>query len=314
MWRRMVLGGVLALAACASAGRPDGPEGDDDEVPPPGGDADAAVIPPPPSGADAEVEPVPEPDAATPGFTPDAAVPPPPPPQPDAGLTPGGVVYAHSASELYRVDPVTLEVQLVGPLLWPADIAVDWLTDLAVDADGDLVGISFTRVYDVDPATGVCTKLADLTGSFNGLSFVPAGVLDPGAETLVAAAVDGTLWRLEAATGVATAIGAYGAGLGSSGDTVSVAGFGTVATVKNGPSPTDWLATVDPATGAATLVGDTGVTDIWGLGYWGGQVYGFTATNQFVVIDVATGVATVVETGAVTWWGAGVTTAAPSSM
>jgi hypothetical protein len=104
--------------------------------------------------------------------------------------------------------------------------------------------------------------------------------------------------------------GAYGGQMISSGDIVSVVGFGTVATVKNG-SENDYLARIDEATGAGTIIGATNYTDIWGIGFWRNQVYGFVATNQFVLIDVNTGAANFVSLGPENWAGAGVTTRAP---
>ena len=67
-------------------------------------------------------------------------------------------------------------------------------------------------------------------------------------------------------TGASTQFGAYGGDLTSSGDLVSVAGFGTVATVKHGTTGHDFLARIDPNTGTATIIGDTGFQDIWGVG------------------------------------------------
>src|SRR5262249_51081100 len=116
---------------------------------------------------------------------------------------------------------------------------------------------------------------------------------------------------LESHTGASTAIGNYGGGLTSSGDVVSVSGFGTVATVKTTTGQGDYLATVDTLSGKAKTVGATGIGDIWGLAFWKDKIFGFTNTNQFVLIDPKTGNAQVVQTGNVAWWGAGVTTLAP---
>ena len=133
-----------------------------------------------------------------------------------------------------------------------------------------------------------------------------------GDEILVGTGLGGTLWQIDP-TGVAapTQLGAYGGQMISSGDIVSVTGFGTVATVKNG-SELDYLARIDETTGVGTVIGPTGFADIWGIGYWRDKVFGFVATNQFVVIDVHTGDATYISTGPENWAGAGVTTRAPT--
>src|SRR3972149_3519382 len=64
------------------------------------------------------------------------------PNRPDRAPPPeNAAVYAHSASELYRVDPDTFAVTLVGPFQWPS--VADQMTDIAIDKDGNMVGISF---------------------------------------------------------------------------------------------------------------------------------------------------------------------------
>ena len=231
---------------------------------------------------------------------------------PPSGTPPAKAkVYAHSDAELFEIDPDDLDVRSVGAFEWPDD-GYESMTDIAINKAGTMVGISFDKVYVVNPATAKTTLLADLDRSFNGMSFVPAQEIDgTGAEVLVAAALDGAFYRLEPTTGQSTPVGNYGNSMGSSGDIVSVAGFGTVATVTRPGQANDWLVRVNPNSGAATPIGDTGYAGIWGLGFWKSKVYGFTDSNQFVLIDVNTGAATPVETGSVSWWGAGVTTAAP---
>ena len=225
----------------------------------------------------------------------------------EGGADGADAVYAHSDSTLYRLDPQTLGVTQVAPFEWPDPQLPDVMTDLAINEDGLLVGISFTAVYTVDAESARCTKLADLDREFNGLSFVQDG----SDERLLATAIDGSVYQLDPQTGMSTSIGSFGNDLGSSGDLVSVEGFGTVATAKSMDSWNDLLVRIDPQTGAATPIGDTGVVDIWGLGFWANRVYGFTGWNELVVIDPETGAATVQETGEVPWYGAGVTTAAP---
>lgn len=229
---------------------------------------------------------------------------------PDAGPPPFmGAVYAHSYQHLYAVDPDTLAVTLVGAFGWPLGYESELMTDIAVDADGKLVGISFGALYAIDAHTAECTHLADLARqSFNGLSYLHR---DTGPDLLVGTGLSGTLWQIDPTGATAPAqIGAYGGQVISSGDLVSVAGFGTVATVKNG-SEADYLARIDEATGTATILGPTGYNDIWGIGYWRNKVFGFVATNQFVLIDVTDGHADYISTGPENWAGAGVTTNAP---
>jgi hypothetical protein len=228
---------------------------------------------------------------------------------PDASL-PADVaaVYAHSASVLYKVDPDSLAVTMVGPFQWST--GSDQMTDIAIDKDGNMIGISFTRVYAVNKTTAQASYLADLDQDFNGLSFVPVDSLDPTSEErLVAAANSGAVYEVDPSTGASTPIGDYGGIYGSSGDIVSVRGFGTVATIT-GAAAQDSLARLDAAF-AATPVGNTGHQQIWGLGFWKDKVFGFTETGTFVLINPNTGAATIASTNGVLWWGAAVTTSAP---
>jgi hypothetical protein len=230
-------------------------------------------------------------------------------PPPDA-VDPDGPgddsVWAHSNRRLYRVDPGTLAVTEVGAIQFSDGI--NQLTDLAVDRLGGVVGISTRQLYRIDKTTADATLLAQLPEAYNGLSYVDDGA---GGEALVAAAQDGSLYRLDETTGDATLVGGYGGGLTSGGDLVFIYGEGLLATVTSAGWTTDRLARIDLATGAATVIGDTGHAQLFGIGYWGGEVFGFSQAGAFVTIDVDTGAATVASTSAVAWWGAGVTTTAP---
>ena len=220
-----------------------------------------------------------------------------------------GAVYAHSYQKLYKVEPDTLEVTLVGSFGWPEGFEQELMTDIAVNKDEEIIGISFGAVFAIDKTTAAATFLSPLSEqSFNGLTYLPQA---NGDEILVATGLAGTLWQVDpTGANAPVQIGAYGGQMVSSGDLVSVEGFGTVATVKNG-SDEDYLARIDETTGAATIIGATGQIDIWGIGFWRNKVFGFVATNQFVLIDVMTGNATYISTGPENWAGAGVTTRAP---
>jgi hypothetical protein len=221
------------------------------------------------------------------------------------------LVYAHSGSDLFSVDPQTMQISRVGNFLIPGtpDKYLNDVTDIAVDRNGRIVGTTFDRLLEIDPLTAACKPIAPLPAksSFNGLSWIRD---EAGQEQLLATTLDGGVFRIDATTGAATLIGSLGPNLHSSGDLVSVASYGTLVTLK-GPA-SDRLAKLDPKTGAATVIGDTGFSKIWGLGFWGNRVFGFTETGQFILIDPRTGAGTLVQTeSAFPFWGAGVTTAVP---
>jgi len=221
-------------------------------------------------------------------------------------------VYAHSASTLYKIDPDTLQVQMVGAFNW-GSVGSDQMTDIAIDKNGQMIGVSFSRVYRVDPSNAVTTLLSSqLARSFNGLSFVPAAQLGmTGDDVLVGTqSIDGKVFRIDPMTGSATEVGDMGA-YTSSGDLVAVAGFGTVQTVNN-TSGSDVLARLATSTFSASPIGSgTGFTAIWGVAFFKDKVYGFTDGGAFLLIDPNTGAGTMVSNNGIQWWGAAVTTIAP---
>jgi len=219
-------------------------------------------------------------------------------------------VYAHSPTTLYRLNPNTLVVDTVADFNGCGEVI-----DIALDKDSNLYGTSFTGLYRINRDTAVCTLIA--TGSYpNSLSFVPAGVLDPTSEVLVAY-LGSDYIRIDVTTGAITTIGTIGGGLSSSGDIVSVEGGGTYLTVE-GPNCDDCLIQVNPADGGLQRNwGELGFPDVWGLAYWGGVAYGFDDNGSAFSIEF--GASTVTTTpiafpGAppgLRFWGAGSTTVAP---
>jgi hypothetical protein len=222
-------------------------------------------------------------------------------------------VYAHTASTLYKVDPDTLAITMIGDFGWPSSVGSDQMTDLAIDKNGRMLGVSYSRVYQVDPTTAQASLISpSLGGSFNGLSFVPAAQLgQTGDDILVGTRnSDGKVFRVDPMTGQITQVGDMGPSYSSSGDTVAVDGFGTVQTVPG--SNGDTLVKLAPSSFAATPIGSgTGFSQLWGIAFWKNKIYGFANTGEFVLIDDTTGVGTMVTQTNEAWWGAAVTTLAP---
>ena len=222
------------------------------------------------------------------------------------------VVYAHSGSDLFSVDPEALEVTRVGPFKLLENGRERYLnnvTDIAVDRNGRIVGTTFNGLLEIDGKTALCTPIAPLPPghAFNGLSWIRSGQDE---ERLLATTLDGGVYQIDPITGAATRVGPLGMGLMSSGDLVSVESYGTLVTVTG--AGTDQLARIDPVTGTATIIGNTGFKKIWGLGFWKNRVFGFTTTGQFILIDPNTGAGTLVQQiSAYPFWGAGVTTSVP---
>ncbi len=226
---------------------------------------------------------------------------------------PNSAIFAHSSTELFRIDPVSLNQTSVGTFTFAGDS--ENITDIAIDKSGVMLGISLFSVYSIDKDTAAATLLSTFPtgqGGLTSLSFVPEDLNDASSpELLVAADFEGEVWQINPNTGQRTSLGNYGTGIGSSGDIVSIVGFGTFATVNVEGESTDHLARLNPATWAASVIGDTGRDKIFGIGFWGGDIYGFTDNMEFVTIDAFTGMVTDTRVSSVQWWGAAVTTLAP---
>ncbi len=202
-----------------------------------------------------------------------------------------GTIYANSSTSLYRVDPVTFAVTKVGDF----NIGEE-MTDVAVTPAGVVYGVSFSSLYSINKTTGKATFVASVGGSGNNsLTFLPNGQLQ-------AADSSGDVKRIDPSTGAVTYVGNYGGGMGSSGDLVAVASGQMYATATG--SASDLLVKVAP-NGAATVVGQTGKSSVWGLAYAGSRVVGFTTGGQILKIDPATGASTVLASTGVSFWGAG---------
>jgi hypothetical protein len=232
---------------------------------------------------------------------------------------PDSRVYAHSGTKLYQVDTATLQPVEVGTM---GGLGTQSLTDLAIDKNDRMIGVTLDKLYSINSTTGAATLVTMLTvGGVTSLSFVPANLNDPASDDILVSANDqGDVYEINTTNGSATKIGSYGTSNNkkviSSGDIIGVRGFGIYATVDVEGAANDYLARIDPMNNwkATPLPSATGYDKIFGLGYWKGTIYGFVSngsTGKMITIDSNTGVGTEVQSGAVNWFGAGVATNAP---
>ncbi|MCA9590726.1 MAG: hypothetical protein KC657_35745 [Myxococcales bacterium] len=226
-----------------------------------------------------------------------------PPPQ-------AGEVYGHSDGSLYRVDTRTREITEISTFQGCAHVA-----DIALDQRSTIYASTGAELYLIEAASGRCSRVAQ--GKFpNSLSFVPAGVLDATEEVLVGFE-GGDYVRVDVASGKVTKVGQLGGGFQSSGDMVTAKDGKGYVTVK-GPGCADCLVQVDPKTGALVKnLGPLGHTDVFGVAFWGGELYGFTNDGSVLLIELTGDVAKVTELpfagkpAGLQFRGAGSTTSAP---
>jgi hypothetical protein len=220
-------------------------------------------------------------------------------------------VFGHSGNTLYKLDPITKQVNVVG-VFSGCDGSV---IDIALDKNGKMMGTTFGGLYAIDKTNAQCT-LVNFGSYPNSLSFVPQGTVAPDTEALVG--FEGSTYvRIFTDTGQKQTIGTLNGGYVSSGDVVSVIGGGTYLTVYGGPeSCGDCIIEVDPTTGAFIKnVGPLGHSGVFGLAFWGGAAYGFDSGGALFQIDLTNASTTLImipgAPAGLSFYGAGSSTAAP---
>jgi hypothetical protein len=239
---------------------------------------------------------------------------------PSDGGKPGKVeknlIYAHSSSRLYTVGVANpYPVAMLPNFSWPNDGGGHQMTDLAIDRHGVLYGVTFDRAYVCNPQTAQCWNLGTLPTSFNGLTFIPAGTLDPLKDSLIGIGNNGSWNHLKIMNGqvMVQQLGSYGPGYTSAGDSFSIEGVGTFAAVNKGGTPGTVIVTVDPLNGKvlSELATTNGYFNVYGLAGWEGLILAFDSSGQMIRIDPVTKMVTALGNKNVTWWGAAVGTVLP---
>ncbi len=235
------------------------------------------------------------------------------------GVAAPDVVYAHTSTKLFTLHVKTYLIAEMGAFAWPNDGGGHQMTDIAIDRHGVLYGVSFDRLYTCHPQTAVCTDLGGLPTSFNGLTLVPKGVLDPNEDVLVGISNDGGWHRLTPAFPAGSApvsvskLGSFGGSYSSSGDAYSIEGLGTWATANKAGAGHDHLVLLDPKNGqvVADFGAITGYSELYGVAGWTTSAFAFDAKGDVLVVNTTDGSSKVIKQTNHVWWGAGVRTRLP---
>jgi hypothetical protein len=225
------------------------------------------------------------------------------------GIGMPNVIYAHTSGELFTMLPVSpYTITSVGSFTF--DQQGGSITDIALDQYGVLYAVSFNDIFVCDPGDASCLWLGDLTDSFNGLTLVPAGFVNPDRETIVGISGAGSWYAIDIGNQVATAtqFGSYGMGLTNAGDVFSIENVGTY-----GATNPVAVWSCNPSTGAAIsqIASLAGYSCVYGLAGWEDSIFAFNCTGEVVRVDPATGATTQLTDAPQSWWGAGVRTLIP---
>ncbi len=206
------------------------------------------------------------------------------------------VLFAHSQQSLYALDLTSETLTTIGPFQGCGE----GVFDLAADETGTLLAVAYDGVASgytlmrVDPRTAACTAIGTSSSTterfVNGLAFAPRGTVAADREVLVGFS-DRDYVAIDTATGRSSllAAGVLPDGLASSGDVVVLRdgrAFVTATGTGTGTAPGldceahDCLFEFDSKTGTLTKNwGDVGYPTVYGLGFWGGQLYGFSESG-----------------------------------
>lgn len=194
-------------------------------------------------------------------------------------------IYAHSSTDLYRVDLFDGTIENLGP-------TVENLWDIDTHPDGTLYGVAGNRVYTYDPNSGDWTarpgQLGTVAESPNGFC------IDNDGTAYMTSGITQRLLLVDLVAGTATAIGSTTPAR-SSGD--CVVNKGNVLFMTSG-GPDDFdddFVKLDGTTGTSMNVGPTGFDAIWALTAAYSRVFGMTEGGDVVEIDVGTGAAMLIN-------------------
>ncbi|PSB59413.1 hypothetical protein [Chamaesiphon polymorphus] len=233
-----------------------------------------------------------------------------------AEVTPVGAVSFVStfrppgnSTDVYQIDPTTGANTFFGSSSLQ-------LTDIAVNNSGQLFGTTYEQLYIINPGTETQSIVGNLTlggrgiTGFNGLAFDNNNNLFGLAGAPLDTDLSGNLagrgfYKIDTTNGAVTLIGSglgaltpttFGfAGGNSTGDTSDLVfnpSTNQFLAVSGNANPT--LFTIDPTTGATTIVGNITASNnpvpfVAGLTFDNGVLRGYTTNKQQITIDSATG-------------------------
>jgi hypothetical protein len=212
-------------------------------------------------------------------------------------------VYVNNSTTLFTYDTAAGVTTRIGSFR-VGSTNLEAMTDIAIDNAGNLFGAvaNSTRrqLYSINPETAECVLLGNIGHVSNGLTFLPDGRLISAADDVLV---------LDPLTGqtLATLVPAT-RNFKTSGDIIALPDGKLYWAVKAASGSSDRLVQIDPSKPVAsntTVAGDIGTTNVYGLGYADGVLYGFTSAGTSVEIDPATGASSRTRTmTGQSYWGA----------
>jgi len=152
-------------------------------------------------------------------------------------------------------------------------------TDIAVSNEAQLFGITFSQLFNINLSSGTSSVIGNLGSTLNGLGFSQDNVLYGTGGS--------NFFKVNTLTGAAQLISSIW-GFNSSGDIVFDPKTGRFLASSIGDS----LWSIDPNSGSANKIGNINFSDVYGLFFERGSLYGYTANGQEIAINQQTGAGT----------------------
>lgn len=203
-----------------------------------------------------------------------------------------------SSSNLWLIDPVAITATNIGPT------GIASMTDITITPSNEIIGITNTKAYSIDPATAHSTQIAAaawVTGQ-DALDTLPDGRLAVGGGTKLSV--------VDLSNGQVTPAGTMGGGRVFSGDIAAPTTSVALASGKDSSGGDDHLYSFDLSNNTSTDLGSLGAPKVFGLDYGcDGQLYGMLAQSppKLIKVNPDTGATTILGSmagGPATLWGA----------
>lgn len=154
--------------------------------------------------------------------------------------------------------------------------------DIALTETNQLFGITFTQLYEIDTNANNFSLIGNLnSASLNGLGFDNNG-------NLYGTGSNG-FYQIDTSTGMASLVS-------------NLSGFLSAGDIVFNPDTNEFLGTSRipnsgtlfsiALDGTTTEIGNIGFSNVWGLFFENGDLFGYTADGQQILLDLATGAGT----------------------
>lgn len=197
------------------------------------------------------------------------------------------VFIGDGSGNLFELDVDTNVSSLIGNGgVTMFDIAMDPISQMLYGVSGG------GTLYSIDKSDGSISSIGSTGSSINGLTFSSSGTLYGSGGS--------NLYTINTLSGLSSLVG--NTGYSSSGD-LAFDDMGTLYMSASGGG-TDRLIELDALTGAGSLIGNIGFSSVYGLNYSDSTLFGFTAGQQTISIDVSTGLGSLLTSNGINTYGA----------